>query len=58
MGLGEWTSEGRVLCSNGIMCCVVMSERALIEYNSLWEWESGLQREGCCVVMGSCAVLS
>ena len=58
MGLGRRTSEGRVLCSNGVKRCVVMSERALHYYNSLWDWESGLQREGCCVVMGRSAVLS
>ena len=27
----EWTSEGRVLYSNGIECCVVLGWRALIK---------------------------
>ena len=57
MGLVEWTSEGRVLYGNGMECCVVTSERVLRLNNSLWDWESGLQREGCCIVMGWSAVL-
>ena len=57
MGLGEWTSEGRVLCSNGMVCCGVTRGRVLRLNNSLWDWESELQREGCCVVMGWSAML-
>ena len=30
MGLGEWTSEGRMLYSNGMECCVVLGWRAVI----------------------------
>ena len=28
---GEWTSEGRMLCTNGLACCVVIGWRVFIE---------------------------
>ena len=31
MGLGEWASEGRVLYSDGMECCVVLGWRAFIQ---------------------------
>ena len=52
MGLGEWTSEGKVLYSCVMVCCVCHETKRVLRLNSsVWDWESGLQMEGYCIVV-------
>ena len=38
-----------------MLCCLGLENFNL--NNSLWDWESGLQRKGCCLLMGRSTVL-